>query len=354
MVPLTVGRKKRDVAAGTGAAERRYDPEQRVVAVSGACSFLGSELIKRLEEDRRYYKVLAIDIRKPSFALTKTQFHRVDLTLPIADAELAQILGREGVETFVHAAFLSSPTHNSAWAHELESIGSVHVLNACSEAKIRKFLLASSTIVYGADPLNPNFLGEEHELKGHRRSRFVNDKVEAERETARFARERPDVEVTVLRLAPTLGPRIRNWVTRFFSRPAAPRLMGYDPLMQFLHEDDAVDALKLACDDDFPGAYNIVGEGVLPYSTILAMMGKLPLPVPHFLAYPISQLLWATQVFDSPPNFLDFLRFLCVADGARARDQMGYRARYDIKSTILDFLGEAALRHDLASEEGRA
>src|SRR5262245_11671308 len=97
-----------------------FDPEQRVVAVTGAYSFVGAELIKRLEEDRRYYKVVAIDIRKPSFPLTKTQFHKVDLTLPTADAEIAAILQREQVETFVHAAFLSSPTHNAAWAHEFE------------------------------------------------------------------------------------------------------------------------------------------------------------------------------------------------------------------------------------------
>jgi UDP-glucose 4-epimerase len=333
---------------------KRWNPDERVVAVTGAYSFMGAELIKRLEEDRRYYKVLAFDIRKPPFPLTKTQYHKIDLTIPTADAEIAAILAREQVETFVHAAFLSSPTHNSNWAHEFENIGTVHVLNACSEAKIRKLLLWSSTIVYGADPLNPNFLSEDHPLKGNPRSRFVSDKVEVERETARFARENPDTIISVLRTAPILGPRVRNYVTRFFARPLCPTLMGYDPLMQFVHEDDAIDAFKLACDQDFPGAFNIVGDGVLPYSTILAMMGKMPLPIPHFLAYPLAQALWATQIFDAPPNFLDFLRFLCVADGARARAIMGYRPRYDIKATILDFLGVGAGVVDLASEGGRA
>ncbi|HJZ87111.1 MAG TPA: NAD-dependent epimerase/dehydratase family protein [Polyangia bacterium] len=340
--------------SSTQPSARSFDPGERVVAVTGAYSFVGGELIKRLEEDRRYYKVLAIDIRKPAFPLTKTQFHKVDLTLPTADAELSGILKREGVETFVHAAFLSAPTHNATWAHEFESIGTVHVLNACGEAKIRKFILWSSTVVYGAAPLNPNFLTEDAELRGHPRSRFINDKAEAERETARFAKENRDTTVTVLRTAPILGPRIRNYVTRFFARPACPTLMGYDPLMQFVHEDDAVDAFKLASDEDFAGAFNIVGDGVLPYSTILAMMGKVPLPVPHFVAYPLAQALWATQVFDSPPNFLDFLRYLCVADGSRAREVMGFRPHHDIKSAILDFLGVAAERHDLASEEGRA
>jgi UDP-glucose 4-epimerase len=317
-----------------------YDPEQRVVAITGAYSFIGAELIKRLERDRRYYKVLACDVRKPTFPLHKTQFHKVDLTLPTADADLATIWRREGVDTVVHAAFLSAPTHASAWAHELESIGTMHVLNAAAECQVRKLVDWSQTFVYGAHPLNPNFLTEDHELRGDAsRSRWVKDKVEAEKQVRRFRRENPDTIVTVLRTAATLGPHIRNFATRFFSRPLAPVMMGYDPLMQVVHENDVVDAFVLAVDNDHPGEFNIVGDGVLPYSTILAMMGKLPLPLPHFLAKPISSALWMTQVFDSPPNFLDFLRYLCVADGRKAHDVMGFAPKYDIKATIQDFLG---------------
>src|SRR5688500_17239976 len=87
-------------------ADRTLDPEARCVAVTGARSFAGSEIIKRLEEDRRYAKVLAFDLRKPDFPLEKTQFYKIDLTLPTADADMAEILAREGVDTFVHAAFL--------------------------------------------------------------------------------------------------------------------------------------------------------------------------------------------------------------------------------------------------------
>lgn len=324
-----------------------YDPEQRVVAVTGAYSFIGAELIKRLERDRRYYKVLAIDIRKPTFAMSKTQFHKIDLTMPTADADLAAIWRREGVDTVVHAAFLSTPTHANAWAHELESIGTMHVLNACAETAVRKLVVWSQTVVYGAHPLNPNFLTEEHELRGHlSRSRFVKDKVEVERQVRRFRDEHDDTIVTTLRTAATLGPHIGNFATRFFARPVAPIMMGYDPLMQLVHERDVIDAFALAVDNDFAGEFNIVGEGVLPYSTILAMMGKVPLPMPHFVARPLSRALWATQVFDSPPNFLDFLRFLCVADGAKARRVMGFGPVYDIKATIHDFLGVEPRMHE--------
>jgi UDP-glucose 4-epimerase len=321
------------------------DPEARVVAVTGACHFLGSELLKRLEEDRRCERIIALDIKKPEFPLEKTEFHQIDLTLPTSDADVTDLLRGEGVDTLVHAAFLSYPTHASEWAHELEDIGTMHVLNACAELAPARVVMVSTTMVYGASPTNPNFLAEEEKLKGHADSRYVQDKVRAEKQLFRFAAENPATSVCALRFAPLLGPTVTNMFTRFFSRPIAPVMMGYDPLLQFVHERDAIAALKLAVDNQVEGALNIVGKGVLPYTTVLALMGKVPIPLPHFVARQLSQALWATQVFDSPPSFLDFLRFMFVADGERAREVLGFTAEYDIKRTIMDFLG-------LGSEDG--
>jgi UDP-glucose 4-epimerase len=317
----------------------RADPDRRVVAVTGAAGFIGCEMLRRLEEDRRYARVVAIDLRKPSLPLDKAQFYKVDLTLPAADADLSAIFAREEVDTVLHAAFLSSPTHAVAWAHELEDVGTMHVLNACAEARsVRKLVVSSTTLVYGAGAANPNFIAEDAELAA-KGSPFILDKVSAERQVARFARENRDVLVTVLRVAPTIGPTVHNFVTRFFGSPAVPVLMGYDPLVQLVHEDDAAAAFKLALDEDHAGAFNIAADGVLPLSTVLAMMGKLAVPVPHFVASPIARALWAMQVGQAPPAFLSYLRFLCVADPSRARREMGFRPQHDIRTTILDFLG---------------
>lgn len=316
------------------------EEEQRVIAVTGAYGFLGSQLIRRLEQDRRYYKILALDIRKPQTPLHKTQFHPVDLTLPTADSDLSQILLREGVDTLVHAAYLSEPTHQTAWAHELESIGTMHVLAAAAAAKLKHLIVWSQTLVYGAVATNPNYLTEDHPLRGElSRSRYVRDKAEAEKQVRRFAADHPEIDTLVLRTAPILGPTIRNWVTRFFSRPVAPTMMGHDPLIQFVHERDVVDVFTEAVARPLRGELNIVGRGVLPYSMILGRLGRLRLPLPFRLAYPLSKLLWATQVYDTPPNFLDFLRYMCVADGSRAERELGFVARYDIRQILDDFLG---------------
>jgi UDP-glucose 4-epimerase len=324
----------------------------RVVAVTGACTFLGGELLRRLEEDPRYSRVLALDVRRPAQTGGKVEFVQLDLTQPTVDAELATLLQRAKVDVFVHGAFLSHPTHAAEWAHELEDVGTMHVLNACAGAEPRRFVLISTTLVYGAHPKNPNFLTEEAELRGHRDSRFVNDKVRAERQVQRFAKEHPNVEVCVLRFAPILGPTASNMFTRFLRRPVAPVMMGHDPLMQFVHEQDAAYALQKAVDSHVTGACNIVGKGVLPYTTVLALLGRLPVPMPQLVARQLTKVLWATQLVGSPPSLLDFLLYLCVADGGKARRDLGFVPRLSIKRTILDFGGVAP--EDGATDVSRA
>jgi len=314
----------------------------RVVAVTGACTFLGGELLRRLEEDPKVHKVLALDIRPPALAPgSKVEFIKLDLTQPTVDAELATLLTRHKIDTFVHGAFLSHPTHASEWAHELEDVGTMHVLNACAGVPPRRFVMVSTTLIYGAHPKNPNFLVEDAELKGHRDSRFVNDKLRAEKHVQRYAKEYPGVEVCILRFAPILGPTVSNMFTRFFTRPVAPVMMGHDPLMQFVHEQDAAWALEKAVQSTATGVFNIVGKGVLPYTTVLALLGRVPIPMPQWAARAMTKVLWTTQLVGSPPSFLDFLLFLCVADGARARRELGFAPRLSIKRTILDFLGVA-------------
>jgi UDP-glucose 4-epimerase len=324
----------------------------RVIAVTGACTYLGGELLRRLEEDPGYSRVLALDVRPPPQVGGKVEFVKIDLTQPSVDGELATLLQRAGVDTFVHGAFLSHPTHAAEWAHELEDVGTMHVLNACAGVEPRRLVMVSTTLVYGAHPKNPNFLLEDAELRGHRDSRFVNDKVRAERQAQRFAKEHPNVEVCVLRFAPILGPTISNMYTRFFSRMVAPVMMGHDPLMQFVHEQDAAWALHHAVEGTATGPFNIVGKGVLPYTTVLALLGRVPVPMPQLIARQLTKVLWATQLVGSPPSFLDFLLYLCVADGSRARRELGFAPRLSIKRTILDFLGVAP--EDGATDVARA
>ncbi|MDX9999797.1 MAG: NAD-dependent epimerase/dehydratase family protein [Polyangia bacterium] len=313
----------------------------RVVALTGAHGQLGSELIRRLEADRRYYKVVAFDLRKPDFPLEKTQFHKIDLTLPNADGHLAAILRSERVDTLVHLAFLSDFTHRSSWAHELESIGSMHVLNACSESQVGRFVMWSQGMCYGANPNNPAYLREDHPLEAASgpNDTFFADKIDAEHQVRQFAQERPEVTVTVLRMAPVLSAQSSNVISRMLTSRTIPVLLGYDPLMQFLHPSDASSALKQVIDHEHPGVFNIASNGVLPLRTVIGLLGRLPLPVPASVASRLGHFLWMGQVVDVPPSFLSFLRYPCVLDTDKARFELGFEPEHDIHGILAELAG---------------
>lgn len=308
-----------------------------VVAVTGSAGFLGRRLVQRLVSDRRVAQVLALDVHEAEDRPRHERLlHRhLDLTRPTADQDLLTLLRNHEADVLVHLAFLSEPSRQPDFAHELEAIGTLHVLNACAEHRIHKVVMASTTAVYGPAPSNPNFLREGHPLAGLAKSRFVTDRVEAERQLARYKRENPETVCTSLRFAPIVGPTAKNWVTRYLSGIMPLRVLGFDPLVQFVHETDCVDALVTATLRDHDGAFNIVGDGVLPLSKAVRLCGGRTLPVPGTLARAWTKALWSAQIVDMPATFVDFVQYLCVADGTRAREEMGFLPRYSSREALL-------------------
>lgn len=335
---------KRNSSLLPGAKGPPARPPGRVVTVTGAASFLGANLVGLLEEDETVARIVAIDVKPPQTRHTKTRFYEVDFTQPTAEARLSEIFAAERTDTLVHLAFLASPSHGTAVAHELESVGTRHVLVAARHAHVRKVVMWSQTILYGAHPSNPNYLTEKHALRAPASEPFFADKIEAEAEVQRFAQKAPGAIVTVLRTAPILGPTVHNYVTRYLSRRVVPTMMGFDPLVQFVHEIDAIAAVKLAVDRDHDGVFNIVADGVLPLSTVIKLAGRLAVPIPHPLAETIGAAFWLAHVSEAPPTFLRHLRFLCVADGAKAKDKMGFRPAYTTREAVLDFTSAQRLR----------
>jgi UDP-glucose 4-epimerase len=314
------------------------------IAVTGTAGFIGSSLLRELESDPKYKNVIAIDYRKPPFETKKTKFYRLDLTETLADSKLLEIFEKENVDVVVHTAFPVSPPHDTDWAHELVSVGTMYVLDACASKRVRKLIMASTTEVYGAHPTNPNFLTEEHPLRGGFKSRFLSDKIEAENQIQKFARKHPEMVVTILRPCTILGPHVRNYKTTFLQRPVVFTVMGFDPLFQFVHEEDVTRSFKIVIEKDLSGVFNIVGDGVLPLSKVMKLAGKIGFPMPGPILYPMVQLMWYTNIFPAPSSRLDFLKYLSVADGEKAKKTMGFIPRYSTKECLLSFIGAQRLR----------
>jgi UDP-glucose 4-epimerase len=316
--------------------------EPGCIAITGLRTFLGQRLAERLLRIPEGPRVVGLDLYRPQRLEGRLRFYRLDLTDPTADADAAEILEREGAEVLVHLAFRSSPTPDQEYDHELETIGSLHVMHACSAAKLRRLVVASSTMLYGPRPDNPNFLTESRPLRGHPQAHCVQNRIEVEELLTDWARRHPETELSVLRHCWVMGPSYADHVVRYFERQVVPVMLGYDPLLQFIHEEDLVNAFERATLESHPGVFNVVGTEVLPLSTVLALAGKRALPLPSPLVYRLANYPSQRQTGDPPAGFYDYLRHLWVADGERGWAAFGEPV-YSTKEAWISFVSERIL-----------
>jgi UDP-glucose 4-epimerase len=301
-------------------------------------------MAERLAEAGHGKRVVGLDLNVPRRLEGRIRFQRVDLTEPTADSLVAEILEKERCEAVLHAAFFTDPYPEPEYAHELEVIGSLHMMNAAAAAGVGKLVVMSSAQVYGAYPDNPNFLTEDHPLRAHPEAHAVRDRAEMEGLLALFAARHPNMVVTSLRPCWVIGPDYESAVTRHLERGRVTTLLGYDPLLQLLHEDDLLRAVELTFERDAPGPINLAGEGVLPLSTLLRLAGKRPWPLPHPLLQRLGYLESISRTGDPPEAFYDFLRFLWVVDTSRARDLLDFRPGYTTKEAWMSFVVSRRLR----------
>lgn len=320
------------------------DGEARVVALTGAASFLGRSLVELFESDPTVERVVSLDVARPPTAREKTVQVDVDLTRAEATDVVAAALREHRVDALYHLAFLASASGPDAYRHELEAVGTVRVLAAARLAPLRRLIVASQTVLYGALPSNPGVLTEDLPLRADPADRFFADKVDAEREVDRYrARERGTI-VVVLRTAPILGPTTSGFVQAYLRSRVVPTVLGFDPVWQFVHETDAVRAFRLALGARASATLNVVGSGVLPLSQALRLSGRTPLPMFEGALRAVARTLWGAQISLLPPSFVSYLRYPCVASGARAERAIGFRAELGSRDALLDWARAERLR----------
>jgi UDP-glucose 4-epimerase len=166
---------------------------------------------------------------------------------------------------------------------------------------------------------------------------FVRDSVEAERHCRDFARRHPEARVAVLRFAPLLAAERRDYRIRYLEGPVALTMLGYDPLMQWLHPDDASEALLRTLDTPAAhGTFNIAPDGVLPLSSTLLLFGTPSIPLPHNIAYFAGEAAWVTGVGTAPGAHAHYIRFPCVAANEKARKVLGFAPRKTSLETAIE------------------
>jgi len=319
----------------------------RVILVTGVSRFLGGHLAARLAADPNTERVLGVDTVPPPRdvlrRMGRAEFVRADIRNPL----IAKVISKAGVDTVVHASLSANPVGSGGRSSmmEMNVIGSMQLLAACQQAEsVRKLVVKSTTVVYGASARDPALFTEEMTPKSLPRSGYGKDAVEIEGYVRGFSRRRPDVTVTLLRFTNFIGPRIQTVMTRYFSLPVVPTVLGYDARVQLLHEQDALAVLERAATHDLPGVFNVGGDEVLLLSQAIRRAGRVPLPVPLPAMAPMSRLFRSAALIDFSPEQLRFLNFGRVVDTARLKAEFGYDPKWTTVQAFDDFVAGRGLQ----------
>jgi UDP-glucose 4-epimerase len=308
----------------------------QVVLVTGVAGDLGRRFAAQLSRSPEIDRVIGVDVVPPRGDLGKADFVRADIRNPV----IAKVIVRERVDTVVHTsvAATAAAAGGSTSMKELNVIGTMQLLAACQQAPdVRKLVVKSSAAVYGASNRDPAMFTEGMNAKRLPSSGFAKDITEVESYTRGFARRRPDVAVTTLRIANVIGPQMTTAMTGYFRLPVIPTVLGFNPRLQFVHEQDALDVLEHATVTEVKGTYNVAGDGVLTLSQAVRRLGRPSLPLPGFAVPAFGSAIRQTRVADFSPQAVAFLTFGRGLDTTRMRQMLGFEPKYTTAGAFADF-----------------
>jgi UDP-glucose 4-epimerase len=297
-----------------------------VVVVTGICGRLGRRVARFLHRERA---VIGLDRRPFTDRPKDIEHYQIDLRRK----KVKEIFRNRQVSALVHLGVMHDPRDSGEDHHTWNLLGFQKLLDAARQYDVPKVVLLSSANVYGPRPDNPQFLSEDAPLLAASAFSEMRDLVELDMLAQSFFWKHPNTETVILRPAHILGT-VRNAPSNYLRLPVVPTLMGFDPMMQAVHQDDVVAAIRLALRPGARGIFNIAGPQALPLSQAIAMLGRGHLPVPHIVARAMVDRLWKMRLTSFPAPELDFIRYVCMVDDARAREILGYSHRYGIEQTL--------------------
>ena len=315
----------------------------RRVLVTGLSTFWGARVAQALERNPDVEVIVGLDTDEPSFPLERTEFVRADQSYSI----LSRIVRATQVDTVLHTFLVVDSTHMSARAqHEINVIGTMNLLAAAgaADSSVHTLVVKSSTLVYGSSYQDPVWFREEMSRNQPATTRVERSLLEVEEYLRDFADDNPHVCVTLLRFANVLGTDIVTPLSKALSMPVVPCILGFDPQIQFVEEDDVVRSIEFVLHHELPGIYNVAGDGRLPWSEAASICGRRVAPLlPPVLTQLVATPLARFGVLDLPPEFLALLRYGRGVDNRRLK-QAGFEYRYTSAGAVENFAEASRLR----------
>lgn len=302
------------------------------VLLTGACGGVAQIVIEKIKDQ---HTLVGIDPRKP-----KTEFSFEFHPINYSNRKVEDLFREHNFDVLIHMGRVraDSGVHRNE-RYNLNVLGTRNLLNLAKKYNVKKVIVFSTFHVYGAHQHNHLHITEDEPLRAIQTFPALSDAVELDHFAKTFSLQYPEVQTLILRPVNIIGSRVHNTISTLFRQKLCPVLLGYDPMMQFIHEEDMANALISCLRSEKSGVYNVAGEGMIPYTHAVSLAGTIPAPIPHLAAKAALQIFGKGIKF--PKHLMDYFRYpVIISDDAFKRD-------FDFKPSMTTLEAFESLRRSL-------
>ncbi len=300
------------------------------VLITGIAGGQGRLVARKLLARRERYRVHGVDR-----VAWKGRPARVALSIAdVRKKKFEDVIRRERPDAIVHLAAIRHFSTHPAVRHEVNVNGTKRLIEFAVSHGVKNVVVCSSSYVYGALPENPYYMDESFPLSVSRTYPEVRDLSEMDMLASAYLWEFPETAIAVLRPVNVLGYHVHSAIGRYLRSDYVPTLLGFDPMMQFIHEDDLAEVIVLAIERNTRGVFNVVGPAAVPLHVAIKEIGGRALPLPEILLKGAIRRLFRWGLYPFPSGAMDFIKYQCTLDGGRLREATGFEPRFSLAETF--------------------
>ena len=298
------------------------------VLIPGIAGLLARKVATRLVSQG--HEVIGIDPRGWPGAPKGIELHAADIRKRAAE----EVFRRVRPQAVIHMATVTALVTATEERYRINLGGTRAVFEHAANYGVEHLVFVGRHTYYGAGPDAPLYHTENEPPQELGAYPELADLVAADLYAANALWRLPKLSTTVLRVCYTLGPSGHGTLASFLRGRFVPMVLGFDPLFQFVHEDDAAEAIALALGKKLRGVYNVAGPQPLPLSVIAREAGRRTLPLPEPV---LAMLAGRGGLPRLSRGALAHVKYPIVVDAAPFRAATGFAARFDELTTVQTF-----------------
>lgn len=312
--------------------EKITSPKPERVLITGNAGALGKALVNELLKDPNL-SLIGVD-RRP---LDPTPEGLTHYPLDLRRKSAIEVLRKIKPQSIIHLGVIRNPqTHRrkraNAYYFNLES--TTQLLRLAENLAIKKFIFLSTANLYGPSPNTQGLLNEDLPLHGANKSPEFRDLVSLDMMMQSFFWKQPKTQTIILRPCHIVGPDLRNAPSRYLKLDTIPTILGFDPMLQLLHESDLIRAIVQSLRSKARGVFNLAGQDVAPLSRIIKALNRPTIALPERLLKLLAASTILSRQSSFPVGEIDHLKYSCIIDDKRAREDLGFKPLWSLSAIL--------------------